>query len=178
MSDRIPPELVQYADLVEQIAVPMGLDPSVVLSQIWTEVEQFLSDDDPDNQETATRDERRWRYFYDPQRKRALYDRTVSVDENRARAQAILDPQEFADQDNSWGLMQVMLAVAREYGFAGTPEELCDASVNITIGCMHLDRCLARARGDVFAALCRYNGSPAYARKVLRRWEILKALEV
>ncbi|MEM4655267.1 MAG: lytic transglycosylase domain-containing protein [Thermosphaera sp.] len=57
--------------------------------------------------------------------------------------------QEWWAQQASWGLMQVMGAVARELGFTGPYlTELCDPLLNLELGCLHLsllrDRYLAR----------------------------------
>ena len=81
---------------------------------------------------------------------------------------------EWAGQRASWGLMQVMGAVAREHGFTGPfLTELCDVATGLEYGGRHLARLLRGAKGDVALALARYNGGGlpnerawAYARKV------------
>ena len=45
---------------------------------------------------------------------------------------------ELLFQQSSWGLMQIMGAVARERGFGGWLTELCDPTVNMEWGCRHL----------------------------------------
>lgn len=45
---------------------------------------------------------------------------------------------EWIGQQTSWGLMQVMGAVAREYGFVGHFTALCDPAVGADYGCRHL----------------------------------------
>ena len=45
---------------------------------------------------------------------------------------------EVVMQKTSWGLMQIMGAVARERGFRGWLTELCDPTVNLEWGCRHL----------------------------------------
>ena len=91
------------------------------------------------------------------------------------------DPdQEWWGQQASWGLMQIMGAVARELGFAGLYlPALCDPALNLTYGCQKLQLELEWAKGDVRAALAAYNGgragnapggplrTAAYAEKVL-----------
>lgn len=89
--------------------------------------------------------------------------------------------QEWQGQRASWGLMQVMGAVARELGFAGSYlTELTDPFVNLTYGCMHLAKMLEWAGGNYERALAAWNGgkmgnvSPpyrnaVYAAKVLGR---------
>lgn len=75
-------------------------------------------------------------------------------------------------RSTSWGLMQVMGQVAREYGFAGASlVELCDPVVGTEFGCQVLARKLEARGGDVADALTRYNGggNPKYAAEVLAR---------
>lgn len=66
-------------------------------------------------------------------------------------------------QKTSWGLMQVMGAVAREYGYSGWLNSLTDPETNITVGVTHLEKLHKRffkkhGMGGVIAA---YNaGSP------------------
>lgn len=71
---------------------------------------------------------------------------------------------EFDGQRTSWGLMQIMGAVAREYGFAGTFfTELCDVETGLHYGCMHLSMLIHSryANRDLRAIAAAYNaGSP------------------
>lgn len=67
--------------------------------------------------------------------------------------------QEFWAQSASWGLMQIMGAVAREHGFAGRYlSQLCDIETGLEYGARHLVQCLKWAQGDIPAALAAYNG--------------------
>jgi hypothetical protein len=67
--------------------------------------------------------------------------------------------QEWWGQQASWGLMQILGAVAREEGFAGLYlPELCDVTSNLEAGCAHLSKLLLWAKGDVDRALAAYNG--------------------
>lgn len=87
--------------------------------------------------------------------------------------------QEWWAQQASWGLLQIMGAVAREHGFDGAYlVELCDPIVGLTYGAKHFAQLLDWARGNVVQALCAYNGgkggntvapfrNQAYADKVL-----------
>lgn len=50
---------------------------------------------------------------------------------------------EWWGQQASWGPMQIMGAVAREYGFAGHFPLLC-GPMGVTFGCMHLSRLAGR----------------------------------
>lgn len=45
---------------------------------------------------------------------------------------------EWWGQAASWGLMQVMGAVARELGMKGDIASLCDPEIGVQFGCMHL----------------------------------------
>lgn len=59
----------------------------------------------------------------------------------------------------SFGLMQIMGQVAREFGFQGDYlTELLDPTTNLEFGCRKLAKCMDRARGDVRQALLQYNG--------------------
>lgn len=77
---------------------------------------------------------------------------------------------EWIGQQASWGPMQIMGAVAREYGYSGHFTELCSA-LGIEFGCMHLAR-LKKRYFDKYGwegVIAAYNaGSP---RKVDSGWE-------
>jgi hypothetical protein len=83
--------------------------------------------------------------------------------------------QEWWAQQASWGLMQVMGAVAREHGFQEPYlTQLCEVRYGLEFGCDVLARRLTWAKGDTAKALAAYNAGtgniPAghgYARKVL-----------
>lgn len=91
------------------------------------------------------------------------------------------DPdQEWWGQRASWGLMQVMGAVARERGFRGPYlTELVDPPIGLDAGCRVLAGLLRWAKGDVDAAVAAFNGGTVgnqpggplrnaeYSRKVL-----------
>jgi soluble lytic murein transglycosylase-like protein len=53
---------------------------------------------------------------------------------------------EYVGQKTSWGLMQVMGAVAREYGFRGFFPALCEPYWGINMGCKHLHKLKSRWR--------------------------------
>jgi len=93
----------------------------------------------------------------------------------------LLTPNEVMDQKHSWGLMQVMGAVAREYGWRGDMVELCRIPLGITYGCLHLAK--FRAKYELWTdAISAYNaGSPRrtsegayenqqYVTKVVTEW--------
>lgn len=131
--------------------------------------------------------EPRWRYFWDVRRGQPF--RPVSTLEiaNQFPPQdfpALVGDrdQEWWAQQASWGLMQVMGAVARELGCkAPYLTSLCNPDVGLHWGCLKLHTELQWAAGDVAAALAAYNGgragnapggplrNQAYADKVLSR---------
>lgn len=91
---------------------------------------------------------------------------------------------ERSGQKMSWGLMQVMGAVAREYGFKGTfLSELCDPHVGLKYGMIHVQTLFKRYNGHWPDVIAAYNmGSPrrvdggayenqeSYVDVVLRYW--------
>jgi soluble lytic murein transglycosylase-like protein len=88
------------------------------------------------------------------------------------------DPdQEWISQQASWGLMQIMGALARELGFKGPYlTELCRVDLNLRLGCVHLGNLLRWANENVEKAVGAYNAGyggwdsaagRAYRQKVL-----------
>ncbi|MGH9684797.1 MAG: lytic transglycosylase domain-containing protein [Candidatus Acidiferrales bacterium] len=71
----------------------------------------------------------------------------------------------------SWGLMQVMGEVAREFGYVGDLPGLCLPSNGLEIGCRVFAHKLAVNQGSVKDALQAWNGgsNPSYASEVLDR---------
>lgn len=72
---------------------------------------------------------------------------------------------EWWGQRASWGLMQVMGAVAREYGFREHMPALCHPPTGLSYGAQHLGRLHARfyARAGSEGVIAAYNaGSPRY----------------
>lgn len=93
--------------------------------------------------------------------------------------------QEWWGQRASWGVAQVMGAVARERGFKGAfLTELCDVHTGAFLGAMHLGKLLARHKNEA-DALASYNaGTPdsdvgkAYAKSILlAREELARELK-
>ena len=79
---------------------------------------------------------------------------------------------ELIGQKTSYGLMQIMGAVARERGFRGAfLTELCDPKVGLNYGCRHLALCIREKGGDIEKGLLRWNGgaAPDYPTKVLSK---------
>jgi hypothetical protein len=60
--------------------------------------------------------------------------------------------------DASLGLMQLLLATARQYRPGVTAEELLDPAINLELGTRHLAAQLRRAGGDWWRAVSAYNG--------------------
>lgn len=88
-----------------------------------------------------------------------------------------LSPSEKMSRATSFGLMQVMGQVAREFGFAGDYlTELVDPVIGLEYGCKKLARCMDRANADVRQALLLYNGGgdKSYPDKVLAHLERYK----
>lgn len=99
-----------------------------------------------------------------------------------------MSPTERQDQMTSWGLMQVMGAVARELGHQGPLSDLLNPPTGLFYGCLHLRR--FRAKYDLWPdVIAAYNaGSPrriagqigpyvnqSYVDKVLHAWNSLEA---
>jgi len=144
MSDTVHPEVIELA---RRIAAAHGLEPALVCAVI--------------EQESAWNP---WAVRYEP----GFLSRYVAPLYTAGK----LSATEAYTRSMSWGLMQVMGQVAREFGFAGTSlPELCDPATGIEFGCLILAARLARARDDVSAALLAWNGgaNPNYPAEVLTR---------
>ncbi len=144
MPDTVHPEIIELA---RRIAAAHGLEPALVCAVI--------------EQESAWNT---WAVRYEP----GFLSRYVAPLYTAGK----LSATEAYTRSMSWGLMQVMGQVAREFGFgeASLPE-LCDPAIGIDIGCKILAKRLARSKGDVPAALQAWNGGadPNYAAEVLAR---------
>lgn len=70
----------------------------------------------------------------------------------------------------SYGLLQVLLETALEFGFDGQPQALFEPLVGLSFGAKYLKHWLQLAGGDYRVALAKYNGSggraAAYATRV------------
>lgn len=120
-----------------------------------------------DAQPFAFNPEPRYRWFWDVKQRKPF--RTVSGVELAKKFPPADFPtiagdrdQEWWAQQASWGLMQVMGAVAREHG-CRVPflPELTDVALNLEIGCRHLAGLMAWAEGKKDKALAAYNGGRA-----------------
>ena len=100
----------------------------------------------------ACRHEPGYRWLWDVQRQKPfLRDPREECDQRIppgfAAAPGISVASEWFAQQTSWGLMQIMGAQAREYGFKGHLPRLCDPETGLLFGCRHL----ARARDRWFS---------------------------
>ena len=144
MSETVHPEIIELA---RSIAVAHGLEPALVCAVI--------------EQESAWNP---WAVRYEP----GFLSRYVAPLYTAGK----LSATEAYTRSMSWGLMQVMGQVAREFGFAADSlPELCDPATGVDVGCRVFAKRMARARGDVSAALLAWNGgaNPNYPTEVLSR---------
>lgn len=65
-------------------------------------------------------------------------------------------------QMTSWGLMQVMGAVAREHGFRGYLQDLSDERLGLDYGCRHFKKFLDRPHYTLEDAISSYNQGGPY----------------
>lgn len=143
---------------IREAAALHGLDPRVVAALVTVE-----SSGNP----FAWNPEPRYRYLWDVRQRRPF--RPLTASENADEVPPADFPfiagdrdQEWWAQQASWGLMQVMGAVARELGFRGPYlTELVQPRTNLGLGCRHLANLLAWAEGDLVQALAAYNGGKA-----------------
>ena len=136
--------------LIQTRAALHGLNPAVILAQATCE-----SALNP----WAARHEPQWAHL-------------LKVD-HFALTNTISQATERIMQMTSWGLMQVMGAVARELGFAGPLPSLCNPETGLDLGCIKMKLLMSKHK-ELPKALAAYNagisGTPAgeaYAKKVL-----------
>jgi soluble lytic murein transglycosylase-like protein len=148
-------------DKVKTAASRHGIEPEWVAAVVQVE-----SAGNPN----AVRFEQNWKYFYN-----------VALHAKRLK---ITNDSEKTLQQFSWGLMQVMGSVAREWGFPDSLFELCSPMRGLEYGCRHLKNMRRRfpTGRDWIAA---YNaGTPRkrpdgsyeneeYVRKVVGYWSDL-----
>jgi hypothetical protein len=163
-----------------EIATRHGLDPLLVQA-----ICQIESGENP----WAWNPEPKYRYLWDVRKKAPFRPLTILERMSEEPPADFPTPggdrdQEWWGQQASWGLMQIMGAVAREYGFKGVfLPQLCDPALGLEYGCRIFAALLRRYSTDVEKALAAYNGGPAgvgrdlpraYARKVLARYGKLR----
>jgi soluble lytic murein transglycosylase-like protein len=132
----------ELESMAEQAAINAGLNPALV---------KAICEQESSWKETATR--------FEPGFKKRYVD-PMKLDEAEAIARS-----------TSWGLMQIMGEVAREYGYKGDLKELLKAENSLFWGLKHLKKIFVGKGGDLRATLLRWNGGgrPAYADEVLAR---------
>jgi len=156
-------KLEEIDTLVGEVATRYGVDKHLILAVI--EVESA-------NSPWATRFEPNWSYLLNPDRHCAFTTPPITSETERVM------------QMMSWGLMQVMGSVARQYGFKENLSRLTDPRVNIELGVRHFARFNARDMSDQIAA---YNaGQPKklpngtyvnqrYVDKVVNAWTRIRS---
>ena len=162
----IPDSVLKWRALAG-MAKSFGMEQGIVLAVIWQE-----SGGNP----WAYNPEPRYRWYWNVKANKPF--RTLTPEEIASESPPadfpclVGDPdQEWWGQEASWGLMQVMGAVARERGFRGSYlTQLCEPEIGVQIGCLHLQHHLL-ATNDRRAALLRYNGggNPKYPDEVLAK---------
>jgi hypothetical protein len=140
---------------IERIAGQYRLDPDVVEAMVLQE---------SGGDEWAWNPEPHYRYFWDVKASKPFRQPTA------AELASQFPPRDFpmlgGDRDQEWwaqqasfGLLQVMGAVAREQGFRGVfLTELCQPTLNLDIGCQFFAVLLRWAKGDTWQAVAAYNG--------------------
>lgn len=148
-------EIKQLASIAAQ---QNGLQPELVLGIIEVESggDTFAWNPEP-----------HYRYLWDIARSKPF--RALTADERTSETPPRDFPcppgvdrdAEWWGQQASWGLMQVMGAVAREMGYAGRHlPGLCQPATGLAVGCIYLSR-LVRRYGKPEPAVAAYNaGSP------------------
>jgi hypothetical protein len=142
--------------------------------QVSTELVLAIIAQESGGDRWAYRFESEYQYFYDYKRRLPLFNKAKGMEDNRRFALSVLGATEFHAQSASYGLMQIMGAVARERNFKGSILELGDPECNVIYSTMHLWIYGYRS-GELSTeqALQRYNGggvgNAMYAREVLNK---------
>jgi soluble lytic murein transglycosylase-like protein len=146
-----------YRPLIEKTSAQRGIDPDIVEAMVLQESQ---------GRAWAWNPEPRYRYFWDVKRQAPF--RTLTPAEVASKwppqdfpALTAERDQEWWAQQASWGLLQVMGAVARERGFTGLYlTELSDPALGLTLGCQHYAAMLRLAKGDPWVAVAMFNAGP------------------
>lgn len=145
---------MDYSQLIETTATRYGVDPRLVTAVVTHE-----SSGNP----WAWNPEPQYRYFWDvktnkPFRQLGHEEIVAEVPPGDFPFLAGDRDQEWWGQSASWGLMQVMGAVARELQFRGPYlTQLADPVTGLGYGVKHLKNQLTWAAGDIAKALSAYN---------------------
>lgn len=173
--------MIAFWSDIQASAKAFNLDPRIIGGLVQVE-----SGGNP----WAWNPEPRYRYFWDVKTDKPF--RAITSAELTSQFpppdfhSVVGDPDnEWWAQQASWGLMQVMGAVARELGFTSPYlTELCDPTRNLVVGCKKLKHLMDWAHGESAKALAAYNGgegnnqtapyhNQAYADKVLHTASVL-----
>lgn len=147
--------MTAYRALIEQTAAALAIDPNVIEAIVLKE-----SEDDP----WAYRSEPQYRYLWNVRTHapfRPLTHAEIASEDPPLDFPTLAGTrtQEWWAQQASWGLMQIMGAVAREHGFTGAYlTRLVDPTVNLTIGGQVLASLLVWSGGDLRQTFAAYNG--------------------
>ncbi len=144
MPETVPLEIIALA---RRVGVAHGIEPQLVCAVI--------------EQESAWNP---WAVRYEP----GFLSRYVAPLYTAGKVSAT----EAYTRSMSWGLMQVMGQVAREFGFSDPSlAELCDPATGVEFGCRILAVRLLKSKDDVPAALQAWNGGADanYAAEVMAR---------
>jgi len=145
----------RWQELISQAAATFRLRADVLTAQVYVE---------SGGNAYAWNPEPAYRYLWDVKRGQPF---RILTEEERTSEIAPADfptlagdrDQEFWAQQASWGLLQVMGALARERHFTGPYlTELVDPLVNIGLAAGHLSDLVVWAQGDYTQALAAYNG--------------------
>lgn len=135
------PTVLRWAREITVAAERYDLPPEIVAAMVHQE-----SAGDP----RAMRHEPSWRYWY-------------TAHGSLAAPRGVSLPTERMQQATSWGLMQVMGAVARELECAEPflSELCCNAALGLDLGCAYLAKLRRRFGSEIERAVSAYNaGSP------------------
>lgn len=147
-----------YRREIERASAASGIDADVVEAMVLQE---------SGGRTHAWNPEPKYRWFWDVRHNRPF--RTVSDAEVASKwpptdfsALTAERDQEWWGQQASWGLLQVMGAVAREVGFGGLylPELCGDPALGLSLGCKHYAAMLRLSDGDPWKAVGMYNAGP------------------
>ncbi len=149
----------EIAQIVIKKATDYKIEPCLVAAVTFTESSGISN---------VSKIEPGWKYF--------TTISGVPCKENEVRGEdpndEIAAAREVSDQRTSWGLMQVMGAVARQYGYRGDLRDLFIPETGLDYGCRHLKNFLKRY--DIIDSISAYNAggggicsNPEYVSKVV-----------
>ena len=153
-------------NIILEVSNMKRIDPSIVMAIVSVE---------SNGNACATRFEPNYRW-------------TLDIKEHARRNYIRYDTEE-KQQKTSWGLGQIMGAVARERGFTGQLVELCKPKTGLMYSIDHFLKFFDKYEEDIEKAFAAYNaGSPRYivggvfvnqkyVDKIMERYRFFKALK-